>query len=159
MSGCWQDWDGLEEVADRWEEGIGRTEDLRTSHTLDALGGRRIYLKAVASAAGLHTVIFLYYVFLISPGVFKLAPCQIYKIQIIDFASAALLSCATAKYKVYCFLLSFVIFCGLSAGFRVSQQGACVMHCRRRFFCKCSQFFILRFCISQGVFKYAPCQI
>ena len=28
---------GLEEVADRWEEGIGRTEDLRTSHTLDAL--------------------------------------------------------------------------------------------------------------------------
>ena len=33
---------GFEEVADRWEEGIGRTEDLRTSHTLDALGGRRI---------------------------------------------------------------------------------------------------------------------
>ena len=35
---------GFEEVADRWEEGIRRTEDLRTSHTLDALGGRRIYL-------------------------------------------------------------------------------------------------------------------
>ena len=33
---------GFEEVADRWEEGIGRIEDLRTSHTLDALGGRRI---------------------------------------------------------------------------------------------------------------------
>ena len=33
---------GFEEVADRWEEGIGRTEDLRNSHTLDALGGRRI---------------------------------------------------------------------------------------------------------------------
>ena len=33
---------GLEEVADRWEEGIGRTEDLRTSHTLKLrkLGGR-----------------------------------------------------------------------------------------------------------------------
>ena len=34
--------EGFEEVADRWEEGIGRTEDLRNSHTLDALGGRRI---------------------------------------------------------------------------------------------------------------------
>ena len=34
---------GFEEVAHRWEEGIGRTEDLRTSHTLDDLGGRRIY--------------------------------------------------------------------------------------------------------------------
>ena len=34
---------GFEEVADRWEEGIGRTEDLRNSHTLDALGGRRIF--------------------------------------------------------------------------------------------------------------------
>ena len=33
---------GFEAVADRWEEGIGRTEDLRNSHTLDALGGRRI---------------------------------------------------------------------------------------------------------------------
>jgi hypothetical protein len=33
---------GLEEVADRWEEGIGRTENSRTSHTLGALGGRRI---------------------------------------------------------------------------------------------------------------------
>ena len=43
---------GLEEVADRWEEGIGRTEDIeyfleglrtwRTSHMLDAPGGRRI---------------------------------------------------------------------------------------------------------------------
>ena len=37
---------GFEEVADRWEEGIGRTEDLRTSHTLDALGGRRICFEA-----------------------------------------------------------------------------------------------------------------
>ena len=35
---------GFEEVADRWEEGIGRTEDLRNSHTLDALGGRRILM-------------------------------------------------------------------------------------------------------------------
>ena len=33
---------GFEAVADRWEEGIGRTEDSRNSHTLDALGGRRI---------------------------------------------------------------------------------------------------------------------
>ena len=33
---------GFEEVADRWEEGIGSTEDLRNSHTLDALGGRLI---------------------------------------------------------------------------------------------------------------------
>jgi hypothetical protein len=24
---------GFEEVADRWEEGIGRTEDFRNSHT------------------------------------------------------------------------------------------------------------------------------
>ena len=35
---------GFEEVADRWEEGIGSTEDLRNSHTLDALGGRRIHM-------------------------------------------------------------------------------------------------------------------
>ena len=40
---------GLEEVADRWEEGIGRTEDLRTSHTLDALGGRRISTRFLLS--------------------------------------------------------------------------------------------------------------
>ena len=40
---------GFEEVADRWEEGIGRTEDLRTSHTLDALGGRRIIITLSSS--------------------------------------------------------------------------------------------------------------
>jgi hypothetical protein len=32
----------FEEVADRWEGGIVRTEDMRTFHTLNALGGRRI---------------------------------------------------------------------------------------------------------------------
>ena len=41
---------GFEAVADRWEEGIGRTEDLRTSHTLDALGGRRIYSSSGMSS-------------------------------------------------------------------------------------------------------------
>ena len=40
---------GFEEVADRWEEGIGRTEDLRTSHTLDALGGRQIVTQSMNS--------------------------------------------------------------------------------------------------------------
>ena len=38
---------GFEEVADRWEEGIARTEDLRTSHRLDALGGQRIIIYSI----------------------------------------------------------------------------------------------------------------
>ena len=51
---------GFEEVADRWEEGIGRTEDLRNSHTLDALGGRRIWwicqVILIKSVCGLRFV-------------------------------------------------------------------------------------------------------
>ena len=44
---------GFEEVADRWEEGIGRTEDLRNSHThkLQELGGlRRVSVQPVHPA-------------------------------------------------------------------------------------------------------------
>ena len=46
VPGCLDAWmlaglKGFEEVADRWEEGIGSTEDLRNSHThkLQELGG------------------------------------------------------------------------------------------------------------------------
>ena len=53
MSGCWQDWNGLEEVTEVtafWGEGIGRN-----SHTLELqeLGGLAVPLQCNGGAMGL----------------------------------------------------------------------------------------------------------